>query len=124
MAVARVDADAVFSLLTGAETERAFDRVGRRLTRRLTNGRFETLYPAQSLYCFQKLCHFRCRLLKTKFRFVFSCPFFFTFDLGARPTSENEISFRFLCPFFFRPPRTRAGADLSGNLVLYAIFVL
>ena len=47
MAVARVDADAVFSLLTGAETERAFDRVGRRLTRRLTNGRFETLYPAQ-----------------------------------------------------------------------------
>ena len=47
MAVARVDADAVFSLLTGAETERAFDRVGRRLTRRLTNGRFDTLYPAQ-----------------------------------------------------------------------------
>ena len=43
MAVARVDADAVFSLLTGAETEREFDRVGRRLTRRLTNGRFETL---------------------------------------------------------------------------------
>ena len=56
------------------------------------------------------------------FRFFVSV--FFTFDLGARPTSENEISFRFLCPFFFRPPRTRAGADLYGNLVLYAIFVL
>ena len=56
------------------------------------------------------------------FRFFVSV--FFTFDLGARPTSENEISFRFLCPFFFRPPRTRAGADLSGNLVLYALFVL
>ena len=44
---ARVDTDAVFSLLTGAETEREFDHVGRRLTRCLTNGRFETLYPVQ-----------------------------------------------------------------------------
>ena len=42
----------------------------------------------------------------------------------SMPTFENEISFRFFVSVFFRPPRTRAGADLSGNLVLYAIFVL
>ena len=78
-----------------------------------------------ALSCFQR-CHHRCPVPKNRIPFRFSCPFifspptsvtdpvlktefrsvfrvrfFFTSDLGDRPSSEKGIPFRFSCPFFF-----------------------
>jgi hypothetical protein len=73
--------------------------------------------------CFHRRCHHRCRVLKTKFRFVFRVRFF---CCTVTPFFLSLKCFHRRCHHlcFFSFPCTCAAADWSGNLVLYAIFVL